>query len=247
MGNLLPFVIDASTRPTAGCRLMETMVVAAAAAAARPSATLAVRTPALPHRRAMRVERALSEAEQALVVAELVCRDAQLRVLAADIQSRRRHVAHVCGMVRGKVWEGREESLEASRVRGCGVLRVELERLVVGDGEGEGDHGDGPATDAHGGGGLALRVEISDQGGRHVPVQVEIEVLQGVHGQILELVEVEMGGEEVEAYHGPVHVLSSLLARVVSHGDGFVEEAAECARRVKPLNEERKHGGRFVW
>lgn len=99
-----------------------------------------------------------------------------------------------------------------------------------------------PGTASH-----CVYVEISDQGGRHVPVEVEIEVLQGAHGQILELAEVEMGGEEVEAYHGPVHVLSSLLARVVVHGDGVVEEAAECARRVKPLNEESKHDGRFVW
>lgn len=203
-----------------------------------------VRTPSLASRGAVRVEGALPEAKGALLVAELVGRDAQLRVLEAHVEAREAHLLHVDVVVGGEVGEGVEEVSEVGRVRGLGVLRVEGEvRVAV---EGEGDHGDGPAAEADGGEGLALGVEVGDEARRHVPVAPEVEVLDGVHGEVLELVEREMRGEEVQAQDGPVDVLRSLLTGVVGTLDRIVQILSKLRALVDPFYKESKHGRRFT-
>lgn len=87
------------------------------------------------------------------------------------------------GVVGRKVGQRVEEGPEPRRVRGGGILGVELQ---VGDAAadclGEGDHGHGPSADTDGRQGLALRVKVGNQAWRHVPVVLEVHVLDGVHG-----------------------------------------------------------------
>lgn len=214
-----------------------------------------VGAPALADAGAVGVEGALAEAEGALLVAELVGGDAQLGVLEADVEARVGHLVHVDGVVGGELGEGVEEVVDA---RGGEGLRGGVERARVRDGrhgavgaaavarEAEGDHGDGPAAQAHGGDGLALGVEVAHELRADVPVAAEVEVLHGVHGQVLQVVQAEVGGEEVQADEGPLEVEEVGGPALARRREGVLEEAAEAARRVEPLDEEGEHGGRLA-
>lgn len=113
-------------------------------------------------------------------------------------------------------------------------------------GKRKGHHGNGPTTQSHSREGLALCVKKGDEARRHVPVAPEVEILHRVHGEVLQLVEPEAGGEEVQPDHGPVDVLRRLLARLVRRRNGLVEVSAERARGVNPLDEEGEHGRRLA-
>lgn len=73
---------------------------------------------------AMRVKGALAEAKGALLVAELVGRDAQLGVLEANVEARGGHLARVHVVVGCELGEVVEQGVEARGVRRLGVLRV---------------------------------------------------------------------------------------------------------------------------
>lgn len=190
------------------------------------------------------MEGALAEAEGALVVAQAVGGDAELRVLEADVEAGLAHLAHVQVVVGGELGQLVEEVGEAGRLRFRQVLGVEVAvRPAV---EGEGNHGDGPSAEADGGEVLALGVEEVDQARGHVPVAAEIEVLHGVHDEILQAVEGEVRREQVKADHGPVEITEVLVASLSGVDDGIVDVVAEARPQVNPLNEEGEHGSRLA-
>ena len=123
-------------------------------------------------------------------------------------------------------------------------------------GERVSDHGDGPAAEAQRGRGGTLLVEEGDEAGRYVPVAAEVEVLDGVHGRILQCGDVEGRREEVQAHQGPVELLAEggrvdalgdVGGLAAGHGDGVVEVLAEGDLAVDPGDEQLEHGGRVVW
>lgn len=201
----------------------------------------------LAYGRAVGVESALPKGEAALLVSEAVGGDAELGVLDADVEAGRRHLADVAGVLGAELGIGLEETVELGGDGIGGAVEG------VGGGEGEGDHGDGPAADAEGGGRGALLVEEGDEARGHVPVAAQVEVLDGVHGGVLEGGDVEARGEEVEADEGPVELLAEgggvgALAGVGGLGagdvDDVVEVLAEGSLAVDPGDEELEHGGR---
>lgn len=79
------------------------------------------------------------------------------------------------GIVCCEVRQRGEEGSEAGGVRSRRVLGVEFQLVVVVIAcEGECHHCHGPAAYSDGGKSLALRVEIDDETGGHVPVTLEI-------------------------------------------------------------------------
>lgn len=66
-----------------------------------------------------------------------------------------------------------------------------------GEGDGPGDHGDGPFPETAGLEGVG-GVEEAGEGGGYLPVVVQVEVLYGVHGGVLEGGEGDGGAEEVQ-------------------------------------------------
>ena len=111
---------------------------------------------------------------------------------------------------------------------------------------GERDHRDSPAAKAYRREGLALGVEIGDETGGNVPVAAQVEVLEGVHGEVLQVEDGKVRSEEMQVNEGPVELAGGLVARLMGSGDGVVEEASEGGARVQPLNEEGEHGRRLA-
>lgn len=198
----------------------------------------------------MRMKGALAETKGALVITEPVGGEAQLRVLEAGIEAGQVHLAVVHLVVVGKLGQRLEEVVEArvTDERGGRALGMVQVRMGGGGraGEREGDHGDGPATQAHGGQSFTFGVEVRDERLVGIPVALEVEVLDGIHGGVLQLVKREARGEQVKTDHGPVEVLRGRLAFVERVADGIVQVPAEGGRVPQPLGEEDEHGGRLA-
>lgn len=147
-------------------------------------------------------------------------------------------------VVGGELREFLEQVTEASWFRGSRVLRVKGKARSTS--EGEGNHGDSPTSKSDSGEVLTLCVEECDKSRRDIPVAAQVEVLDGIHSEILKAVETKTGSKEVQANHGPVNVASGLISSIISVGEGLIEMLTETDTEVDPVYKEAKHGGRLT-
>lgn len=187
-------------------------------------------TPPLADRRPVAVEGALAEAEMALLVLELVARQSQLGVLDAHVGAAVVHLVLVHDVVIVQVGELGEEFVE-----GQGVGAAVAQR--------PGEHGDGPFAQAEGLVAGTLLVEIADKVEADVPVAAQVEVLDAVHGDILQLWQADDGGKEVQLDQVPVKGAAAAKDGVVvgggdgcgGHGgDHVLEDGTERVTLVEP-------------
>ena len=158
----------------------------------------------------MGVEGALAETKGALVVAQAVGGDAELGVLEAGVEAGVAHLVSVDGVVVCELREGVNQVVEvglrvvvvvvavggvlvATCLVAVAVAVVVARRSVIARGasavEREGHHRDGPSAKTDGGEGLTLGVQIGDQTRGDVPVTLQVQILEGVHGCVLKMVE----------------------------------------------------------
>lgn len=82
---------------------------------------------------------------------------------------------------------------------------------------------------------ITFLVDVSDELRLDVPVASKIEVLYGVHGQVLELRDLELRGEQVKIDQVPMQVLAATIPL------GLVDKIVEVASLVDPVAEQIKH------
>lgn len=183
---------------------------------------------------AMAVEGALAEAKHALAAAQAVGGQAELGVLDAHVGAALGHLVQVHGVV---VVELRVEDEQlVGVVAGAGLVGAAV--------QGPGEHGHGPLAQAHGVLGIAVAEEEGQEARRHVPVEAQVHVLEGVHGGVLESWEVDDGGEEVQA--DDIGAEGAELVRACCL-EGAVDEGGEPASLVEPENKHLEHIGGLVW
>lgn len=190
---------------------------------------------------AVAVEGALAEAKVALLVLELVAGEAELGVLDADVGTAVVHLVHVLGVVVKELGKLVKELVEGEGVAAAGA-------------EGPGEHGDGPLAEAEGLLAGALVVEEADEVEADVPVAAEVEVLDGVHGDVLQNGQADDGGEEVELDEVPVQDPPAVedlgrvggLGRDSGGGDHLLDDGAERVALVQPQDEELHHLGALL-
>lgn len=195
-----------------------------------------VRTAALADRGAVRVERALAEPKLALVVAEAVAGEAQLRVLELQAHAAAGGLVHVGVVVPAEARGAREQGAHALLLGLGGAPARAVER--------PGHHGHDPLAQAVAvDGGVILVIffffilvvvvgEVvgpADEFRGDVPVATQVQVLDGVHGGVLEGVNAEAGGKEVQVDQVPVQLLAAVLEL------GLVNEELKAGKEGRPF------------
>jgi len=157
----------------------------------------------------------LTEPKGTLIIAETVGWNAQLWVLEANVKPGKSHLLHVDVVVGSKFRELFKQIAESSGFRGRRFfLGVKCQTRSAS--EGECNHCNSPSSESNGSKVLAFGVKESDKSRGDIPVAAEVEVLDGVHGKVLEAIETKARCKEMQPNQTPMNILTGLRAGIVS-------------------------------